>query len=273
MNARRFAIVAVVALFAAVCFGLANAQAAVQFSFDPVDFFNYKPVSDGFSTDGGMFKLHQTWGVDMYRSWNVDQRPVVDAWAAGLGENQGIACFNIWLADQANAPLWGETLVSSGSVAPTGSAPNGWTATVIGNPWPDGGNGTWLVQWSTDDPTKYIRPGNDVGEFGFTFEPTTVIDPNAQYTIWFGGANPGAGSESTQQALYYTGVGNASGFEATLGLTPVPEPATLIVWSLLGASSWLGMRVVRQGRRIGRQSWSPEARNAILEIIERGRHS
>jgi hypothetical protein len=51
----------------------------------------------------------------------------------------------------------------------------------------------------------------------------------------------------------------------------VPEPATMIVWSLLGAASWLGMSVVRKGRRVGRQPWSPEARSAILEIVERGR--
>jgi hypothetical protein len=50
----------------------------------------------------------------------------------------------------------------------------------------------------------------------------------------------------------------------------IPEPATLIVWSLLGASSWLGMRVWRQGRRVGRrQPWSNENRTAILEIIGR----
>ena len=47
----------------------------------------------------------------------------------------------------------------------------------------------------------------------------------------------------------------------------VPEPATLIVWSLLGAASWLGMRVVRKGRRISRQPWSNENRTAILEIV------
>jgi hypothetical protein len=52
----------------------------------------------------------------------------------------------------------------------------------------------------------------------------------------------------------------------------VPEPATLLVWSLLGASSWLGMRVWRGGQRIGRRSWSPENRQAILEIVDRRAH-
>jgi hypothetical protein len=48
----------------------------------------------------------------------------------------------------------------------------------------------------------------------------------------------------------------------------VPEPATLVVWSLLGAASWLGMRVCRGGQ-LSRRAWSPENRQAILEIVSR----
>jgi hypothetical protein len=60
------------------------------------------------------------------------------------------------------------------------------------------------------------------------------------------------------------------GAAGTGTLTPIPEPATILVWSLLGAASWLGMRVWRQGTRVGRQPWSPENRQAILEIVSRG---
>jgi hypothetical protein len=45
----------------------------------------------------------------------------------------------------------------------------------------------------------------------------------------------------------------------------VPEPATIVVWSLLGAGSWLGMRVWR--RDTGRRPWPPETRQAIHDII------
>ena len=47
---------------------------------------------------------------------------------------------------------------------------------------------------------------------------------------------------------------------------------TIIVWSLLGVGSWLGMRVVRRrrGGPVGRQPWSNENRNAIHDIIARG---
>ncbi len=34
---------------------------------------------------------------------------------------------------------------------------------------------------------------------------------------------------------------------------PIPEPTTLIIWSLLGAASWLRIRVVRRGRRVSRR--------------------
>jgi hypothetical protein len=66
-----------------------------------------------------------------------------------------------------------------------------------------------------------------------------------------------------------------------ISLTAVPEPATLVIWSLLGAGSWLGMRVWRRrGPGLGdemsgpapmvRGPWSPEARQAIHQIIARG---
>jgi hypothetical protein len=55
---------------------------------------------------------------------------------------------------------------------------------------------------------------------------------------------------------------------------PIPEPATIIIWSLLGMGSWLGMRIVRRrrGGPVGRQPWSPENRQAIHNIIARGAH-
>ena len=52
-------------------------------------------------------------------------------------------------------------------------------------------------------------------------------------------------------------------------LGEVPEPATIIVWSLLGAASWLGMGVWRGGRR----SWSAENRRTIEQMIETKLHS
>ena len=53
-------------------------------------------------------------------------------------------------------------------------------------------------------------------------------------------------------------------------LTAVPEPATVLVWALLGAASWLGMGVWRRGHNIGRRAWPEENRTAIHDIIARG---
>jgi len=225
---RYLGILAVVSMLLAV----SASASAVTFQFDPESFFDYRPVSDGFQTDGGMFKLHETWGGNMYRSWNAGQRAMVDNFSAGLGDSEGICRFNIWLANQANAPLWGETLVASGSSLPSGTAPSGWTVAVVGNPWPAGSDGTWLVEWSTTDPTKYIRPGNNVGEFSFDFLPTTPVVLGDYYTIWFGGINYdtspalvfdtfSGGFESQFRPTYGTG------FEATLRLEAVPEPLTM----------------------------------------------
>jgi hypothetical protein len=57
----------------------------------------------------------------------------------------------------------------------------------------------------------------------------------------------------------------------------IPEPATLIIWSLLSLTfGGLGLRFWQRGARPGvypsvRTPWSNEARTAILQIIERGR--
>ena len=55
--------------------------------------------------------------------------------------------------------------------------------------------------------------------------------------------------------------------------SPVPEPATLAIWSLLGLSG-AGMWVVRRRKAVGgadRVPWSEENRVAICQLIERGR--
>jgi hypothetical protein len=112
------------------------------------------------------------------------------------------------------------------------------------------------------------------GQYGIMFTN------NSKWEINLWGSTFGAQFGADSYGLYIVGNDgygqNHYDINGVMALTPgtcIPEPATMIVWSLLGGAGWLGMRVVRQGRRVGRQSWSPEARNAILEIIERGRHS
>ena len=131
-----------------------------------------------------------------------------------------------------------------------------------------------------DDPTQ----GGPIGALNFNTLPWAnvtsygnngvgpwgTIGPNISSNAdWIWGPNQGAGLGGPNYADNWLFIKT----DVIVDGIVIPEPATLIVWSLLGGAGWLGMRVVRQGRRVGRQPWSPEARNAILEIIERGRHS
>jgi len=53
----------------------------------------------------------------------------------------------------------------------------------------------------------------------------------------------------------------------------VPEPSTLFIWSVLGLGVGLGMAQRRRRTARMRRPWSPEEREAIVSIIERGRHA
>jgi len=53
----------------------------------------------------------------------------------------------------------------------------------------------------------------------------------------------------------------------------VPEPSTLLVWSVLGLGVGLGMAQRRRRAARLRMPWSPEDREAIVGIIERGRRA
>jgi len=57
--------------------------------------------------------------------------------------------------------------------------------------------------------------------------------------------------------------------------TVIPEPSTLIIWSLIGLSFGSGMSMVRRRKALrgGRGRWSAESRDAIRGIIERGHRS
>jgi hypothetical protein len=99
------------------------------------------------------------------------------------------------------------------------------------------------------------------------------------YQIPFSAFNLSAGDLANVSALYFDMIYTAGDQPVTAVLSDVstvgavvPEPATIVIWSLLGAGSWLGLRVWRRPRYVRRQPWSSETRNAIHEIIARGNH-
>jgi len=57
------------------------------------------------------------------------------------------------------------------------------------------------------------------------------------------------------------------------GAVPVPEPSTILIWSILGLGVGLGMAQRRRRAARLRMPWSSDKREAIMGIIERGRHA
>ena len=131
--------------------------------------------------------------------------------------------------------------------------------------WTDEGYTTAAITGDTgigaDDQARLLTlAGNLLLTYG---EPSPIPNPYdylAELTAVGGNQSPGTPSQN--QYVYL--VENP---QTTLA---IPEPATILIWSLLGAGSWLGMRVWGQRRRpVGRQPWSPEARQAIYDIVGR----
>ena len=55
---------------------------------------------------------------------------------------------------------------------------------------------------------------------------------------------------------------------------PVPEPASVAIWSLIGLTFACGLRMARRRRAAaGRPRWSDQSRQAIHEMIDRGRRA
>ena len=282
-----------------------TARAAVTFNFDPND------LLDLYGTDytqekevqpnprrlrAGGYDPNMRFDTFLQSSYadDTDVQPkeynTYLNWRTSLGASEGLAYFNIWLANGVPAQSWGETLVFKPGTSMSASAAAGWSVQVIGNPWVDN---YLLVEWVADDSSKYLRPteygGADIGEFSFSadlYVDTGTAGWDAgdspavigqDYRIWFGSGDmtyDDAGWGSLDPAYYNSSSGLAfeSGhvWEGVLALTAVPEPASVLVWCLLGAGSWLGMRVWRRRRiPVGQQSWSPENRQAIHEIITR----
>ena len=256
MNKRLSAITSVGLLVG--CAGVAQAD-QVTFDFNPVDFFDFRHHTEGISTQGGMFRLHETGGFEgspIYDSWDDGGWATLDALRNSLDdafEDEGIGYIQIYLPKApepgGNVAVWGQTLTADPLVAPSGTAPAGWQ--------PLGSTDTaeaWIYQWQSDSSDYYVRPGEDFGSFGLTFTANETVTVGEPYTIWFGGDNyPGfvpAISFDTfpggfPSIMPTVGVGTT--YESTLSLTAIPEPA--MVAQLLGLGLIAAGVVWRRWRR------------------------
>ncbi|MCD4728338.1 MAG: hypothetical protein K8R46_11790 [Pirellulales bacterium] len=313
---KRFVMILAVAGLIMAVGSLAQA-AVVTLQFDPNDLIDLYPAdSSGLkATQVDARRLHhERWGSTIYNTFSdamatghtqsEDYNTYLN-WRDSLGENEGIAMFNMWFLDNPLARSWGESTVVKPGTTVTATAAGDWNYRIIHNAYGLGGD---TVQWWTTDQTKLLRPGGaDIGEFSITadlYHDTNedgwdASDPDVQFgetvRFWAGLLNGDDADfyRSDTQAVYYdadgwgtrdtyagftpsgayyssSAVDYGSGFEAALSATAIPEPASVLVWCLLGAGSWLGMRVWRRRRiPVGQQPWSAENRQAIHEIIAR----
>jgi hypothetical protein len=274
-----------VAFFASIA--VTSQAEIVTFRFDPDDLIQSAPGSAGTSDTAGENKAtqadarrtHETWAGTWYETFYnpASPKPQPESyntymnWRDGLGANEGISGFNIWLQDNPRARSWGETTVWDPSgLIPTGTADAAgkWDVEVIGNPWGTG----WLVQWSTDDPANSIHSLSDIGEFSFSGVLYHDLNANGYDTadtevrmgdevrFWFGAVNytkwdadkgewvenwsvhfddQGWGDRSTNIAPWSAGrtdsTGYGSGYEGVLDIQAVPVPGAVLL-GMLGLS-------------------------------------
>ena len=126
------------------------------------------------------------------------------------------------------------------------------------------------IQWTLTGWHQTILAGYIDGQ-RLVVDPTTkyrpfVNDPPVNDVEIF------SGLVDTEVVAYtFTGNVNDIGSGSVLGVENVPEPASLIIWGLLGAGA-AGLTVVRRRRRGATGTpWSEQDRQAIRGMVDRGR--
>lgn len=161
--------------------------------------------------------------------------------------------FNIWLADNQYALGWDEHALAT--VPATGTGSGGWVAQQATDGWYDSQWSTAGIQWTIDsdgdgdldiNDNGLVYGGTSPGIFSFTVDitnPGAAMNPDGSFTFWFGGFaldnnNTLAGSTGTESdsIRYNTFNPNGAGglytdlyFQGTMNVTPIPEPATMLL--------------------------------------------
>jgi len=162
------------------------------------------------------------------------------AWAPGSGF--AFDEINLWGAGGTAAAAWGETYVSVGTAHPDHGfsswkviqSPTGWTNGIVvgGDDWSADETHAFPVWRSAGDLDMLGLANMNNPSFVFEFQvlaDSATLDSDGKLRVFFGGY------KDDEQGM---GPGNyeVSGV-MTLTATPIPEPATIIVWSLLGMAA------------------------------------
>ncbi len=235
--------------------------ATTTYTFDPL-FFNYPPASSGFSTGGGMFELEPTYGVGTtYASWNTASTAttaLANMQSSMTTSNTGgIGAFSVYLPTSGTAAqglaveAWGQNLIGSTSASSSilgGTAPAGW-ADVLSSELDSDNSTIYRITYYTETPADYIRPNNNLGTF--TLSLTNVSPPMGTPVLYFNGSNNGNPFDpATYPAIVYAGAGTSTGFDATLAVSPVPEPGSMALCAAgIGCALAVGYRRCRNAKR------------------------
>jgi len=234
-----------------------------------------------------------------------DVRPGAETWTAQSrwkadGSKSANGHANAWLPF---SPLPEREYILSLDVNPDISGSGDWfsvgfsTGSQTVNWHTDGGTQVyaWMLDREDDDRTDVVQTflGPDTFSGGdYNIEPDVVGPVNLKVVLdtkptnwtaeWFvdgtsirGPVAYGVGLNPT--GINYAGLGawsSATGVVDNFRLTEVvPEPSTILIWSVLGLGVGLGMAQRRRRTARMRRPWSPEQRETIVGIIERGRHA
>ncbi len=252
MNARRAGLVVLSVIFVLCLGGLAGAS-EYKVTFTGADIWNMSP------DDAGLAAYQQT-APRRYRDFTQDSPYVVattygvsgptasttanlgfNAWAASsAGQSFAFESINLWGAGGAAAGYFGETYQSVGTPGPDYgvsswtlvSAPPGWTSSIVEGGQDYSASPTQAFPyWEYGTGGALSQANKDDASFAWTYivdiaNPDAVVD--GKLAVWFGGFSDDENGNGAGPDNY-----EVSGV-MELTAAAVPEPATLLVWGLLG---------------------------------------
>ncbi len=217
-------------LFVAVITMHATCAIASTITFNGADILAYSTSVNTNTTpvigDGRIDFSDGTQSIGTYQRADTNiSSSAFNTWVDGLGVDQGISEFNLWLQDGASdqAALWGETiaLTDAYSTDITPFASSGWTASVytVGTEWGSSWEGRNLITYTANSSADYLRL-NSTATFGFTADIMGNDGATGpEYQMWVG-----TSSIVTDDTADY--------FQRAISANAVPEPATMLLFGI-----------------------------------------